>query len=149
MAIAQEQLNAQAIRQIGLLRKDFGADSLSTMLIQDLFELVPCRLQVTVQDALWWYVGPDLDEIYMQFPESEPNDLELVNFILERQPELQNVKGVLEHVIGLAHKREYPYPIDADLVKSMLGEDLSVVEQTDELQIIKTKKKKKKKRSKH
>jgi len=149
MAIISEQVSEKALSRFELLQKEFGVNCLSATSIQQLVELAPSYLDIIVYDAIFWYVNPNTDVLETQIPERRPDYLELIDFILSRQPELQNIRGVLEHVIGLAHKREYPYPVDAELVKSMFGEDSSVLKQTDELQIIKTKKKKKKKRSKH
>lgn len=123
MGIVQKQMEEVATNQILVIKNEFNVDNFSQNFVQQLNEITPCYLKEIVHLNLVWYVGAWLNDLFSLYPDEDATDIELVDYILERQPNLMNSRGVLEHVIAISHHREYPFPVDQEIVNSMSGAD--------------------------
>ena len=130
MGIVQKQIEQVAASQLGSIQEEFNVESFSPNFIQQLNELTPCYLKEIVHMNLTWYVNAWLNDLFAVYPDEDATDIELIDYILEKQPTLINSRGVIEHVIAVAHHREYPFPVDRDIIDSMSETDDDDEEQT-------------------
>jgi hypothetical protein len=128
MSIVQEQLEQVAANQLVAIQDEFNVEVFSVSFIQQLNELTPCYLKEIVHLNLTWYVNAWVNDLFAAYPDQDASDIELIDYILERQPTLRNSKGVIEHVIAVSHRREYPFPVDRDIVDSMSDTDTDAEE---------------------
>jgi len=123
MSIVQKQIEQVAANQLVAIQDEFNVEGFSASFIQQLNELTPCYLKEIVHLNLIWYVNAWVNDLFAAYPDQDASDIELIDYILERQPTLRNSRGVIEHVIAVSHNREYPFPVDSDILNSMSDTD--------------------------
>jgi len=119
MRTVQKQIEEIAANQVIAIQEEFNVENFSPNFILQLNELTPCFIKEIVHQSLLWYVGAWQNDLFAAYPDEDASDIELVDLILEKQPALHNSRGVIEHVIAAAHFREYPFPVDQDIMDSL------------------------------